>query len=622
MQILYRGFIIILFLSALALNLSAQIPNSPKTDSAIQKKDTIATARDSIKLYTVIKKLSSKRKFTSFVYKLIFRQEDTSKANKDTSQSVLSATYKQAEGLPINNIVITTCDPLGYNIVTGATYQNFLEKAVNKVHIQTLPVTIQNLLLFKPHQPFDSSRVKESERLIRLQIYTHDAVILPVITHGGDSVDIIIKELDNWTLIPSGSISPSDFKIGLNENDFIGLGHRFYNSYSNRFSGGLGNFDSRYLIPNFRNTYVSALLEYGINERNKFIKRLDIERPFYSLYAKWTGGISLSYQNQRDSILTSDTGSTGEYRHFIQDYWVGKTWQLFGDSLENTRDTNFTLATRVYKENYYERPLGSTDSLNKFVNEFYYLISAGISSRKYKKERYVFRFGITEFVPVGRIFELTGGYDNRNSLPRWYAGARISWGNFYKFGYMSPDLEYGTFFYNQGLSGQTISLGLNYFTGLLNLGKWKFRQFIKTHGVFGIDHFAYETVSINQGLGIAGFNSPTLFGNNKIVLSLQTQAYVPWGFLGFRFGPYLLLSFAMVGQNKHGLSDPELFSQLGFGILINNDFLVLNTFQVSIAFYPYIPGIGNNILKFDPYKTTDFGFNDFQEGKPHIISYK
>jgi len=65
-----------------------------------------------------------------------------------------------------------------------------------------------------------------------------------------------------------------------------------------------------------------------------------------------------------------------------------------------------------------------------------------------------------------------------------------------------------------------------------------------------------------------------------------------------------------------------LYSQIGIGVLIKNESLILNTFQLSIAFYPSIPGKGLNVFKPDVFKTTDFGFRDFVIGKPGIVAFQ
>ncbi len=81
------------------------------------------------------------------------------------------------------------------------------------MHIKTQGITIRNLLLIHKNQPFNSLLVKESERLIRNQKYVHE-VSFSVVAAGAksDSVDIFIRELDNWSIIPEGSISASRIK--------------------------------------------------------------------------------------------------------------------------------------------------------------------------------------------------------------------------------------------------------------------------------------------------------------------------------------------------------------------------------------------------------------------------
>ena len=57
-------------------------------------------------------------------------------------------------------------------------------------------------------------------------------------------------------------------------------------------------------------------------------------------------------------------------------------------------------------------------------------------------------------------------------------------------------------------------------------------------------------------------------------------------------------------------------------IVMKIDNLVINTFQVSISFYPLIPGIGHNVLRMNSINTSDFGFMDFEIEKPGRIKYQ
>ncbi len=121
---------------------------------------------------------------------------------------------------------------------------------------------------------------------------------------------------------------------------------------------------------------------------------------------------------------------------------------------------------------------------------------------------------------------------------------------------------------------------------------------------------------------MAGFTSDVLSGNSRLLFSFQRQSYIPWSFIGFRFGPYLNFSFGMLSDTSTRFRNSKLFSQIGLGVLIKNDNLIINTFQFSIVFYPSIPGKGENIFKFNSIQTADFGFRDFEIGKPATIEFR
>ena len=78
----------------------------------------------------------------------------------------------------------------------------------------------------------------------------------------------------------------------------------------------------------------------------------------------------------------------------------------------------------------------------------------------------------------------------------------------------------------------------------------------------------------------------------------------------------------ILGDEGTRFKNSKVYSQVGVGVLIKNANLVFNTFQLSISFYPLIPGLGQNIFKTNSFKTTDFGFRDFEFGKPSMVVYQ
>ena len=249
--------------------------------------------KDSSKGYRDIEKYSKKRKFTKFVYKLIFEPVVKQKVVKSSFQKIKKPNYLQYEGKIIRDIKITTLDPFGYSDADSTRVpNNFLAKAGNSLHLKTKNIAIRNLLLIKKNKPLDSLLVRESERLIRSQRYIR-SITSNVKLVSEDSVDIFIRVLDSWSSVPDFSTSSTKSKFYLTEKNFLGLGHEFTNSYTNSLTSNRNGYSSNYFIPTILNTFITVRLNYTIDLDANYAKLINLERPFYSPYARWGAGISI-----------------------------------------------------------------------------------------------------------------------------------------------------------------------------------------------------------------------------------------------------------------------------------------------------------------------------------------
>jgi hypothetical protein len=111
-------------------------------------------------------------------------------------------------------------------------------------------------------------------------------------------------------------------------------------------------------------------------------------------------------------------------------------------------------------------------------------------------------------------------------------------------------------------------------------------------------------------------------GTKKFTLSLQTQAYSPWDLLGFRLNPFLNCTLGVLADEDNNLYQNKVYSSFSLGFLISNDFLVFNSFQLSLSYYPTIPGNGENIIQTNSVKNDNISLPDFQIGKPIIVPYQ
>ncbi|HLV92321.1 MAG TPA: hypothetical protein VKX34_04300 [Aequorivita sp.] len=595
--------------------------------------------KDSTQLYEKIEDYSEKNKVTKMIHRWIFRPSGTKPKHNEDKDS--HTNYEEYSGKIIRNIIIDTKDPFGYSVTDSTeTPTRWHERAGNTLHIKSKEMAIRKFLLLKEDEPLDPLLITESARLLRAQDYIREVNITPTqVQNSKDSIDIVITSLDSWSLIPRASFSANQTRLSVRERNFIGMGHRAKVGYSKRLKDGNTGFEAIYSVPNIRNTFIDATGHYNIDYEGYYHKSISVDRAFYSPLARWAGGISLE-ENYLSRPLPNDTlAFIGQDLKFIsQDYWAGYSFRIFSGSSERERTTNLIASGRVLLVDYFQTPSIEYDTIHYFSGETFFLGSIGVASRQFIEDRYIFRDGIVEDVPVGIVYSATAGLQRKNNISRPYVGAKVSYGNYFKWGFLSANIEAGTFFNNSKSEQTAYRFQANYFSNLLSLGdKWKMRQFVKPEITIGANRFdsPIDRLSLNQdpyfnGAGknsnirngnIQGFDS-YMYGTRKYVLSLQTQFYSPWVWWGFRVNPYINMTFGMLTDEQKIFENNKLYSSFGVGCIIRNDYFVFNSFQLSLAFYPRMPGQGSGILKANAFDNDDFGFQNFQIGKPRIVIYE
>ncbi len=584
---------------------------------------------DTSKLYLKIEEVAQRNWFTTIIHDLFFKPVAFRGGRDDLLyRKLVTRPYADYEGRPVRKVRVVTIDPFGFDVYdTLAAPELGTERFGNAMHAKTTERTVRNLILFREGQPFDSLLVRESERLIRQELYIQEVFFYPQLAGvHGDSVDVLVRVLDSWSIIPDIGFSGTRFSYGLTENNLAGINHVLHGYHTYNHALDRHALDSYYLVRNIRQSYVNTRVGFNMNEQGDFRVNASVDRPFYSTVTRWAGGASVSYQQQTDTInLEGLPVLFARSRSLPQDYWLARAIQLVPGSTEDDRATNLVLSAGVSALTYIERPEGPLSELELYRDRALFLGGIGISTRKYLRDRYIFNYGFIEDVPVGRSYGVTVGYEVR-SRPRSYIGAHYSWGHYYRWGYFSSELSYGNYFRDGSYEQGTAQARITYFTGLLQLGKWKFRQFVKPEITLGFARPAGDNITLNEGRGgIRGFNSAELAGTHRFMVTVQTQGYAPWELLGFRFGPYLTCSMGMLGNSTDGFSKSSPYWMLGLGFLVNNRYLVFDNFEISLAFYPFIPGTGENngrnVIIGNPFRAFNLGFPDYGLGRPAAVGY-
>lgn len=580
---------------------------------------------DTKELYKNFESKTGKRKITKFLHGMFFKPVAPGIKKKKTYKKLIQKPYSTFEGKVIRHIRITTLDPFGYLIAdTTVAPHNFITRAGNAMHVKSRRGAIRNLLLVRENQLFDSLLVKESERLVRSQKYVRDVSFFVIAaSENSDSIDIYIRELDTWSLIPTMAANTTKVAFSLNDRNFLGLGHDTRAGFVWNHKNGDFNSTFNYFIPNIRNTFINSTIHYGSDEFGALTKSFAVDRPFFSPLTRWAAGVNIMQPTREEYIRTSDSVLALQRIKFnAQDLWAGYAMNVFKGHSVKRRTTNLITAGRLLRIRYLEKPIELDELQLTFADEEFYLASVGISTRNYVQDRYIFRFGEPEDIPVGKVFSLTGGYQKKNNIRRLYAGARIAYGYYYPWGYLSANFEYGSFFLASKQQQTVFSASIIYFTGLVEIGKWKFRQFVKPQVIIGLNRFPHDSLTLNEGYGIDGFTSSELKGTSRYLFSIQTQSYAPYEWIGFRFGPFINCTLGLLSDEVTGFANSKVYAQIGLGVIIKNDYLVFNTFQLSISFYPVMPGGEAGTFRFNSYRTSDFGFGDFDVGKPATVHYR
>ena len=180
--------------------------------------------------------------------------------------------------------------------------KNALHRLANRYHRQTRDRVILAAMPVRNGEPVSQRMLDEAERILRAKSYLYDARVLPSRTCG-DRVDIVVVVRDVWTLMPILAIDRSggenDVSIGIVDNNFLGSGKNISLEYQDdEDRDGVRLF---YNDPNIAGSRWALDLAVADNDDGGRY-RLDLGRPFYSLDARRSFGLTVD-EFERDQGL-------------------------------------------------------------------------------------------------------------------------------------------------------------------------------------------------------------------------------------------------------------------------------------------------------------------------------
>ncbi|ALU24761.1 hypothetical protein [Myroides odoratimimus] len=576
--------------------------------------------RDTTRIFKNFEQKSKKTKVGRFINKLVYKNNKKLIANAPDIKT--NQHLELGEGKVIRNIYIKTLDPFGFSDTDSLKKpKNKVEEIGNKLHFKSKNFTIKNFLIFKEGDRFDSLKIKESERLLRTQSFVRKVTMYPIPTSHPDSVDVLVRELDSWSIYPTGSISTSSYRIKLRDRNFAGLGHDVILQYTNRYKERKQGVYFDYTVNNIQNTFIRANLLYNKQTWGDYVKGVVVDRPFYSPYTKWAGGVTLSQNFRRDSLPDINNNYSYESRKYnTVDTWGGYSIPLFKSYKDKPVITNLRTSLRYIKQNYTESPQEQYDPYGFYRDQSTYLASVSLSSINYVQDQYIFNYNIIEDVQVGKVFALTGGMRDQYGKRRAYYGAKLAMGGYTRFGYFSGNIEWGSYFYGSNSEQGALRLEGTYFTKLFMMGNWRFRHFFTPQFIYGYNRYDHIGDELRLDNVIQGIRAQKVTGSKRLAFAYQWQSYAPYEWKGFRFNPYFSFEGAFITNKSENLFDSKFYSRFSIGLVAYNDYLVFSKVALSLVFYPTMPDSGSSVIKANS-RQYNMNLPDFNYDRPRTVSY-
>lgn len=525
--------------------------------------------------------------------------------------------FKPYSGMRISNIYINKVPVVGGTVYDSLSREiSAVGKFMNSLHTNTRDWVILNNLIFEVGDTVNSFTLADNERILRSLPFIRDAriVIIPVDSINVVNVGIITRDVFSIG-INLNPKSVDDVSFSIFDRNLFGNGWEFRNNF--RYRSNLNpsyDYEGIFSINNIMGSFISGTFIYkNAYEVNQIW--LNFSKPFLNQETQYAGGLDLMQINQKDENLNY---AISLYRAKIQDYWIGRSF-LLGNS---DARRNIRLGARYYKLYYDRRPFSAADTNVTYHNREVYLGNIIFNQLTYFTGTMISGFGITEDIPVGYALEFTGGLSDEEFKNRTYLGLETRMASWIEnVGYLGLIMQLGSYLQSKSWEDGVFHSDFRYFSPLLHLGSYKYRQFFELDYTRGINRTDTKKIILEDESGISGLSHADLQGTERLLFSTQSVAFAPWSLWGFRFTFQAFLNVGWIGMEENPFSQSQFHSSVGVGCRVRNEGLVFRTLHLRFVYYPRVPGGGDD-FGFELSTSEPVIFSPFNRGKPRILPFE
>ena len=523
----------------------------------------------------------------------------------DKPPEKLAERFLQYNGKIIRSIYLMQMD-FGCSVYdTCEVTSTFGTRIANALHKKSTDKVIMHNLFFKEGDKLYPYLFADNERYLRELVYIQDALILVDFADvNQDSVDVIVLTKDIFPIggkiaVDNKSKARADIK---NEN-LAGTGNRvmidgIYDAKRSPHNGYGAEFTVRNIGGSFidwTSVYQNFSPAFNSGRREETVIYTSLEKPLVTPYIPSTGALSWGYYKTRNAYISDSLYNIDyKYEYYNIDGWLGY-------SLDSKRSLYANREIKVYRfitlRGFTQRFL-SIPYKNKTMFDYRYtdftgvLSSINVFKQTFYRTNFIYGFGRNEDIPEGFSVAITGGFINKESIKRPYAGLDLGLANVKSKGaYYNYTVRIGGYYYGKRFEDVNFLFNVEHFTHIKKLGaNWYHRFFINT-GITAQANPVFNTpLFLNSDYGLPYFNNEMVSADLRATFKAETVFYNTKKILGFRFASFAFADISMLKPSKMGLNKSDIFSAVGGGIRTRNENLVFGTIELKGYYFPRLNG--------------------------------
>jgi hypothetical protein len=176
-------------------------------------------------------------------------------------------------------------------------------RLANALHVSTKQATVADQLLFHSGDPYRAQALQETARMLRAQRYLGEADVRPIRYNNDNTVDVMVRVHDVWTLSPGFSFKrkggENSTRLEFEDTNFLGLGKQISAERASDVDRAAWRF--QYVDPNLFGTWwrlSTTHADFSDGAENAFA----LSRPFYALDTRWSFNAAAVDSQQIESL--------------------------------------------------------------------------------------------------------------------------------------------------------------------------------------------------------------------------------------------------------------------------------------------------------------------------------